>query len=61
MANVKRQVLIEATIAEVLLKNQFSRDRWSVLRVRGLTSVLLIKRERQLGFPAHRGSQHFHG
>jgi general secretion pathway protein D len=42
MANVKRQVLIEATIAEVLLNNQYQQGiDWSVLRVRGLTSVLL--------------------
>jgi general secretion pathway protein D len=42
MANVKRQVLIEATIAEVQLNNQYQQGiDWSVLRTRGLTSVLL--------------------
>ena len=40
MANVKRQVLIEATIAEVQLNNQYQQGiDWSVLRTRGLTSV----------------------
>jgi general secretion pathway protein D len=44
MANVKRQVLIEATIAEVLLNNQYQQGiDWSALRVRGLTSVLLTQ------------------
>jgi MSHA type pilus biogenesis protein MshL len=36
MANVKRQVLIEATIAEVQLNNQYQQGiDWSALRVRG--------------------------
>jgi general secretion pathway protein D len=40
MANVKRQVLIEATIAEVQLSNQYQQGiDWSALRTRGLTSV----------------------
>ena len=44
MANVKRQVLIEATIAEVLLNNQYQQGiDWSALRVRGLTSVLVTQ------------------
>jgi len=44
MANVKRQVLIEATIAEVLLNNQYQQGiDWSALRLRGLTSVLVTQ------------------
>jgi MSHA biogenesis protein MshL len=40
MANVKRQVLIEATIAEVQLNNQYQQGiDWSALRTRGLTTV----------------------
>src|SRR5438128_737583 len=40
MANAKRQVLIEATIAEVQLNNQYQQGiDWSALRTRGLTSV----------------------
>jgi general secretion pathway protein D len=40
MANAKRQVLIEATIAEVQLSNQYQQGiDWSALRTRGLTSV----------------------
>src|SRR5260221_3256933 len=40
MANVKRQVLIEATIAEVLLNNQYQQGiDWSALGVRGLTTA----------------------
>jgi general secretion pathway protein D len=40
LANAKRQVLIEATIAEVQLNNQYQQGiDWSVLRTRGLTSV----------------------
>ena len=40
LANVKRQVLIEATIAEVQLNNQYQQGiDWSALRTRGLTSV----------------------
>jgi len=40
LANVKRQVLIEATIAEVQLNNQYQQGiDWSVLRTRGLTSI----------------------
>jgi general secretion pathway protein D len=40
MANVKRQVLIEATIAEVQLSNQYQQGiDWSALRTRGLTTV----------------------
>ncbi|MGB5079705.1 MAG: pilus (MSHA type) biogenesis protein MshL, partial [Burkholderiales bacterium] len=42
MANVKRQVLIEATIAEVQLSNQYQQGiDWSALRTRGLTSLSL--------------------
>jgi len=44
MANVKRQVLIEATIAEVLLNNQYQQGiDWSALRVQGLASVLVTQ------------------
>jgi len=44
MANAKRQVLIEATIAEVQLNNQYQQGiDWSALRVRGLTSVLVTQ------------------
>src|SRR5207249_557394 len=40
LANAKRQVLIEATIAEVQLNNQYQQGiDWSVLRTRGLTSI----------------------
>jgi len=40
LANVKRQVLIEATIAEVQLNNQYQQGiDWSALRTRGLTSI----------------------
>jgi MSHA type pilus biogenesis protein MshL len=40
MANVKRQVLIEATIAEVQLNNQYQQGiDWSALRTRGLTTI----------------------
>jgi general secretion pathway protein D len=40
MANAKRQVLIEATIAEVQLSNQYQQGiDWSALRTRGLTTV----------------------
>ena len=40
LANVKRQVLIEATIAEVQLNNQYQQGiDWSVLRTRGLTTT----------------------
>jgi general secretion pathway protein D len=40
LANVKRQVLIEATIAEVELNNQYQQGiDWSALRTRGLTTV----------------------
>jgi MSHA biogenesis protein MshL len=40
LANAKRQVLIEATIAEVQLNNQYQQGiDWSVLRTRGLTTV----------------------
>jgi len=39
MANVKRQVLIEATIAEVQLNNQYQQGiNWSALRARGSTT-----------------------
>lgn len=39
LANVKRQVLIEATVAEVSLNNQYQQGiDWSVLRTRGLTT-----------------------
>src|SRR5712691_1778529 len=44
MANAKRQVLIEATIAEVQLSNQYQQGiDWSALRVRGLTSILVTQ------------------
>jgi len=40
LANAKRQVLIEATIAEVQLNNQYQQGiDWSALRTRGLTSI----------------------
>jgi len=40
LANVKRQVLIEATIAEVQLNNQYQQGiDWSALRTHGLTTV----------------------
>src|SRR5258705_7807886 len=40
LANAKRQVLIEATIAEVQLNNQYQQGiGWSALRTRGLTSI----------------------
>ena len=40
LANVKRQVLIEATIAEVQLNNQYQQGiDWSALRTRGLTTI----------------------
>jgi MSHA biogenesis protein MshL len=40
LANVKRQVLIEATIAEVQLNNQYQQGiNWSALRTRGLTTT----------------------
>ncbi|HYQ94423.1 MAG TPA: secretin N-terminal domain-containing protein [Burkholderiales bacterium] len=53
LANVKRQVLIEATIAEVLLNNQYQQGiDWSVLRVRGLTSVLLTQTGTAAGLPS---------
>ena len=40
LANVKRQVLIEATIAEVSLNNQYQQGiNWAALRTRGLTTT----------------------
>jgi len=40
LANTKRQVLIEATIAEVQLNNQYQQGiDWSALRTRGLTTI----------------------
>ncbi|HEY6240018.1 MAG TPA: secretin N-terminal domain-containing protein, partial [Burkholderiales bacterium] len=40
MANVKRQVLIEATIAEVQLNNEYQQGiDWTALRTRGLNSL----------------------
>jgi MSHA type pilus biogenesis protein MshL len=40
LANAKRQVLIEATIAEVQLNNQYQQGiDWSALRTRGLTTM----------------------
>ena len=40
LANVKRQVLIEATIAEVALNNQYQQGiNWAALRTRGLTTT----------------------
>jgi len=42
LASARRQVLIEATIAEVQLTNQYQQGiDWSALRTRGLTSVTL--------------------
>ena len=56
MANVKRQVLIEATIAEVLLNNQYQQGiDWSALRVRGLTSVLVSETGTASGLPSTPG------
>ena len=56
LANAKRQVLIEATIAEVLLNNQYQQGiDWSVLRVRGLTSVLLTQTGTAAGLPSTPG------
>src|SRR5467141_12429 len=53
LANAKRQVLIEATIAEVLLNNQYQQGiDWSVLRVRGLTSMLLTQTGTAAGLPS---------
>jgi MSHA biogenesis protein MshL len=40
LANAKRQVLIEATIAEVQLNNQYQQGiNWAALRTRGLTTT----------------------
>jgi len=40
LANARRQVLIEATIAEVQLSNQYQQGiDWSALRTRGLTTI----------------------
>jgi len=40
LANAKRQVLIEATIAEVQLNNQYQQGiDWTALRTRGLTTI----------------------
>ena len=40
LANARRQVLIEATIAEVQLNNQYQQGiDWSALRTRGLTTI----------------------
>jgi general secretion pathway protein D len=56
MANVKRQVLIEATIAEVLLNNQYQQGiDWSALRVRGLTSLRVTETGRASGLPSTPG------
>src|SRR6266849_1032266 len=56
LANAKRQVLIEATIAEVLLNNQYQQGiDWSALRVRGLTSVLLTQTGTAAGLPSTPG------
>src|SRR6266581_4131968 len=56
LANAKRQVLIEATIAEVQLNNQYQQGiDWSVLRVRGLTSVLLTQTGTAAGLPSTPG------
>ena len=44
LSNVKRQVLIEATIAEVQLNNQYQQGiDWTALRTRGLSSVLVTQ------------------
>lgn len=44
LANAKRQVLIEATIAEVQLSNQYQQGiDWTALRTRGLSSVLVTQ------------------
>src|SRR6266852_2785065 len=59
MANVKRQVLIEATIAEVLLNNQYQQGiDWSALRVRGLTTVSVSETGRVSGLPSTPGFPH---
>src|SRR5438128_4148207 len=56
MANAKRQVLIEATIAEVQLNNQYQQGSdWSALSVRGLTSLLVTETGRTSGLPSTPG------
>jgi len=56
LANAKRQVLIEATIAEVQLNNQYQQGiDWSALRVRGLTSLLVTETGRTSGLPSTPG------
>jgi general secretion pathway protein D len=56
LANAKRQVLIEATIAEVQLNNQYQQGiDWSVLRTRGLASVLLTQTGTAAGLPSTPG------
>jgi general secretion pathway protein D len=56
LANAKRQVLIEATIAEVQLNNQYQQGiDWSALRVRGLTSVLVTQTGTAQGLPSAPG------
>ena len=56
LANAKRQVLIEATIAEVQLNNQYQQGiDWSALRVRGLTSILVTETGRTSGLPSTPG------
>src|SRR5438552_3655782 len=61
LANAKRQVLIEATIAEVQLNNQYQQGiDWSALRVRGLTSILVTETGRTSGRPSTPGSPRIH-
>ena len=56
MANVKRQVLIEATIAEVLLNNQYQQGiDWSALGVRGLITASVSETGRVSGLPSTPG------
>jgi len=56
MANVKRQVLIEATIAEVLLNNQYQQGiDWSALGVRGLITASVSETGRVSGLPSTSG------
>src|SRR6185436_11640576 len=56
MANAKRQVLIEATITEVELNNQYQQGiNWSALGVRGLTSLRLTQTGTASGLPSTPG------
>ncbi|TMG73027.1 MAG: type II and III secretion system protein [Betaproteobacteria bacterium] len=56
IANAKRQVLIEATIAEVQLNNQYQQGiDWSALRVRGLTLLRVTQTGTASGLPSAPG------